>query len=143
MAVGVWPVVLGQGPFCLVGRSWVTWWRRLGVALAVQFPDLVVVVPVVQAVLWCVQSLDQVRAWRCRWCCTCGCGRRCAHAATWWSLAHSGSASDSSRRLRTFLLRQRLCPYSSNCAVFSWVRRDGVVAHHTGDEPISLRDCIA
>ena len=32
MAVGVWPVVPGQGPFYLVGRSWVTWWRRLGVA---------------------------------------------------------------------------------------------------------------
>ena len=30
VAVGVWQVVLGQGPFYLVGRSWVTWRRRLG-----------------------------------------------------------------------------------------------------------------
>ena len=44
-------MVPGQGPFCLVGRSWVTWWRRLGVASAVQFLGLMVVVPVVQVVL--------------------------------------------------------------------------------------------
>ena len=60
MAVGVWPVVLGQGPFCLVGRSWVTWWRRLGVASAVQFLGLVVVVPVVQVVLLVRPVLGQV-----------------------------------------------------------------------------------
>ena len=44
-------MVQGQGPFYLVGRSWVTWRRRLGVAPAVLFLDLVVVVPVVQVVL--------------------------------------------------------------------------------------------
>ena len=51
VAVGVWPVVPGQGPFYLVGRSWVTWWRRLEVASAVLFLGLMVVVPVVQVVL--------------------------------------------------------------------------------------------
>ena len=33
------------------------------------------------------------------------CGCRCAYTVTWWGLVHSRSASDSSRRLRTFLLR--------------------------------------
>ena len=51
VAVGFWQVVQGQGPFYLVGRSWVTWRRRLGVAPAVPFLGLVVVVPVVQVVL--------------------------------------------------------------------------------------------
>ena len=141
MAVGVWPVVPGQGPFCLVGRSWVTWWRRLEVASAVQFLGLVVVVLVCagRPACWCVQSLD--RLFTCPLlsttmevvdpCCSSStsCGRPCGYAATPSRSGRCHRFSSSPDLVDTLV-----CTETGGFLQGFDGDEGEVGAHHTGDE---------
>ena len=143
MAVGVWPVVFGQGSFYLVGRSWVTWWRRLGVAAVLQFLGLVVVVSVVLVVLWVRPLQDQVVDLPVI-VNNCGGGRCpcCFHRLGCTSLRFCSDAVRGGRRPCGAGRRRGCCPAlgQSRCLLRQCGTEGGLTlsgwvgAHHTGDE---------
>ena len=110
-------MVQGQGPFYLVGRSWVTWRRRLGVAPAVQFLYLVVVVVAVQGVL---RTGGRV-------------GPSCSSSTCVTSL---GSACSSGVPQLLVLAVGTAAGWRRREGVAAGAFSPGVGAHHTGGEPM-------